>query len=589
MNFTGDRRAWLQWVIKIRFVIITLVFGIEYAVHQLVPNPANVLSVKYMGVTAVLWYVLGLFYLLYSQLSRDELLQAHLQMYSDILVITAIVHFTGDLDSSYFPLYLLVIILASVLLPRSQAFVVAGVSFICMASLLEFAYLPSLYPRLAARFPALRLLATSSATPVDLGTLQVKIGISLCGFFAVAYLASYLAENLRETGAELRDKTGQVASLQAINENIIRSMRGGLITTDLAGTVTEINPAGAAILGRPPDQVRGKAIMTLLPIESLRRTEPAGLAKSGVSSPSLGGLPPGPAPVSFPESLTRREFSYQHPGGQQRILGMSVSPLVVPGTGTVGAIYNFQDLTDEKRREAQYRAKDRMATLGRLSAAIAHEIRNPLASIAGSVKLLESLAHLDDDQAKLIDIVSRESDRLNKLISDFLAYARPQRFEFAEVDLVNLLEETLLLVEHHPLFRPGYRVERQLPSHPVPARVDADKLRQVFWNICDNSLKAMPDGGTLTVGIEDGPKDGRAPKASNGYVAVKFRDTGVGFTKEQLERLFEPFQPGFSNGTGLGLALVYQVVEGHHGHIRVDSEPGRGSRFSIDLPVHANL
>ena len=579
MNFTSDRRSWLQWVIKIRFVIITLVFGIEYAVHQLVPSPANVLSVKYMGVTAVLWYVLGLFYLLYSQLSRDELLQAHLQMYSDILVITAIVHFTGDLESSYFPLYLLVIILASVLLPRSQAFVVAGVSFVCEASLLELAYLPSLYPGLAARFPVLRLLATSSTTPVDLGMLQVKIAISLCGFFAVAYLASYLAESLRT-------KAGQVASLQAINEDIIRSMRGGLITTDLDGTVTEVNPAGAAILGRRADEVRGQAILTLLPIGSAPRVEPVGGTKPAGRSHIAGApeLPPAPA---FPASLTRREFSYQRPDGQPRILGMSVSPLVVPGTGTVGAIYNFQDLTDEKRREAEYRAKDRMATLGRLSAAIAHEIRNPLASIAGSVKLLESLAQLDDDQAKLIDIVSRESDRLNKLISDFLAYARPQRFEFAEVDLVNLLEETLLLVEHHPLFRPGYRVERRLPSHPVCACVDADKLRQVFWNICDNSLKAMPDGGTLTVGIEDGV--GGGTEAANGHVRVKFGDTGVGFSKEQIERLFEPFQPGFSNGTGLGLALVYQVVEGHHGHIRVDSDPGRGSRFSIDLPVHANF
>jgi len=137
MNSTSDLKAWLQWVIKIRFVIITLVFAIEYAVRQLVPSPVNPFSIRYMGVTVVLWYVLALFYLLYNQLSRDYLLQAHLQMYSDILIITAIVHLTGDLESSYFPLYLLVIILASILLPRAQAFAVAGVSFICMASLLE--------------------------------------------------------------------------------------------------------------------------------------------------------------------------------------------------------------------------------------------------------------------------------------------------------------------------------------------------------------------------------------------------------------------------------------------------------------------
>jgi two-component system, NtrC family, sensor histidine kinase PilS len=583
MNSTSDLRAWLQWVIKIRFVIITLVFAIDYAVRQLVPSPANTFSIEYMGVAVVLWYVLGLFYLLYNQLSRDTLLQAHLQMYSDILIITAIVHFTGDLESSYFPLYLLVIILASILLPRAQAFVVAGVSFICMAALLELAYLPSLYPNLARRSQALRLLVTSSPAQVDPGTLQVKIGVSLCGFFAVAYLASYLAENLRETGAELRDKTGQVASLQAINENIIQSMRGGLITTDLAGTITEINPAGATILGRKPSEVKGKPIATVFHVESLRLGGPDASAGASTPDPAASARVPGSAPADSSSSLARLEFTYQRPAGGQRILGMSVSPLIVPGAGTVGAIYNFQDLTDEKRREADYRAKDRMATLGRLSAAIAHEIRNPLASIAGSVKLLESLADLDEDQAKLIAIVSRESDRLNKLISDFLIYARPQRFEFSDVDLVNLLEETLLLLEHHPLFRPSYRVERQFPLHPVLARADADKLRQIFWNICDNALKAMPEGGTLTVGVEDG-RGGDARVGTNGYVRVRLSDTGVGFTKEQLENLFEPFQPGFSNGTGLGLAVVYQVVEGHRGRIRVDSEPGKGSRFVIDLP-----
>ena len=579
MNASNDLNDWLQWVIKIRFVIITLVFAIDYAVRQLVPSPAN--SLTYMGVAVVLWYVVGLFYLVYNQLSRDYLLQAHLQMYSDILIITAIVHFTGDLESSYFPLYLLVIILASILLPRAQAFVVAGVSFVSMTALLEIAYLPTLYPELAGRSQAFHWLVTSSLAPVDRGTLHAKIGISLCGFFAVAYLTSSLAENLRETGAELRDKAGQVASLQAINENIIQSMRGGLITTDLAGAITEINPAGAAILGKPPQEVKGKPIDAVLPIDSPGSPDAAASAGRGRRGPPAGRRESSPGEDLGP--LTRLEFNYQHPSSGERILGMSVSPLVVPGTGTVGAIYNFQDLTDEKRREAEYRAKDRMATLGRLSAAIAHEIRNPLASIAGSVKLLGSLADPDEDRSKLITIVSRESDRLNKLISDFLVYARPQRFEFSDVDVVNLLEETLLLVEHHPLFGAGYRLERHFPPQPVVARADPDKLRQVFWNMCDNSLKAMPEGGTLTVEIEEHPEVEKRG-GTNGYLRVKFSDTGIGLSREEIEKLFEPFQPGFANGTGLGLAIVYQVIEGHRGRIRVDSKPGQGSRFVIDLP-----
>jgi two-component system sensor histidine kinase PilS (NtrC family) len=379
----------------------------------------------------------------------------------------------------------------------------------------------------------------------------VKIGASLFGFFAIAYLSSHLAESLRKAGAELRDKSGQVASLQAKNENIIQSMRDGLLSTDLDGTIRELNPAGAAILGHEPEELRGK------PVGSIFRDLQEQLPAESSASPA------------------RREITYKHPRGEHRIFGLSGSPLVVPEVGVVGYVYNFQDLTEDKRREAEYRVKDRMATLGHLAAGIAHEIRNPLASIAGSVKLLRSIAHLDDDQAKLIAIVSEESERLNKLVSDFLLYSRDRRFEFHRTDLGNLLEETLLLLRHHPLFGPRFRVERKFPRRPVVISADPDKLRQVFWNICDNSLKAMPNGGTLTMQIEE---------ASPNKVLVRVEDTGVGFTEAQLEKLFEPFQSGFSSGTGLGLAIVYQIIQGHQGAIRVESEPGKGARFLIELP-----
>ncbi len=592
MKLTGDLRAWLQWVVKIRFVIITLVFATDYVVRQLVPSRSNAPSIQGLAITVILWYVIGLFFLAYNQLSSDYLLQARLQIYTDICVITAIVHFTGNLDSNYLSLYFLVVILASILLPRSQAFLVAGVSFVALGSLLELAYLPTLYPALVKPGSPMDFLATSSAGPADLGTLQVKVFASLFGFFAVTYLSSYLAERLREAGAELKDKSGQVANLQAINENVIQSMRSGLITTDLAGRISEINPAAAAILGRTAADLRGRDVADVFP--AVWRAKPDGAIEGLLPSQStLAGLEPvsegvsGSASRDLPSGgftpLERREFTYFHPNGQSRIVGISSSPLVVPGTGRVGEIYTFQDLTDEKHREAEYRAKDRMATLGRLSAAIAHEIRNPLASIAGSVKLLGTLADLDVDQANLIDIVSRESDRLNKLITDFLAYSRPQRFDFHDEDLVNLLEETVLLLEHHPSFGSNHRVERLFPRHPVIAHVDADKMRQVFWNLCDNSLKAMPEGGTLTVAMEGAPTHGGNGSESP-QVTVVLSDTGTGLAEGQMERLFEPFQPGFSNGTGLGLALVYQIVLGHGGRILAQSSRGRGTTFRINLP-----
>ena len=553
MKFTGELQSWLLWVIKIRFAIITFVFAIDYAIEQISPSPNGVHSIEYLGAFVVLWYILNLFFLIYNQISLDYSLQAHLQLFADIFIITAIVHVTGDLESNYFSLYLVAIILASILLPRAWVFLVAGVSFILMGGLLELAHLPALYPEFAAAHPFVASLSSSSSAPVDLGTLQVKILASLFGFFAVAYLASFLAENLRKTGAELRDKRGQVASLQAINANVIRSMRDGLVTTDLDGLVTDLNPSGAEILGCVRKSALGE------PIDRL-----------------LGGF--GPRSEAFRRMVAahgRQEIELWHPSGAKRILGVAVSHLVVPESGTAGYIYSVQDLTVQKRLEAQFRLRDRMATLGRMAAGIAHEIRNPLASISGSAKVLETMGNLDEDERKLTAILSRESERLNKLVSDFLLYSRDQRFEFREVDVLVLIEETLLLLEHRPDLPQGLRIERKLPRQPVVIMADADKLRQVFWNICDNALKAMEAGGALTVKVHPGKADA---------VQIAFRDHGVGMEPAQLEKLFEPFQPAFAQGTGLGLAIVYQIVQGHGGHIAVDSSPGQGSEFTIELP-----
>ncbi len=552
MKFSNQLQQWLSWIIKIRFVIITFVFAIDFSLRQLLGQPASATYIKPFAMAIVLWYVLGLFYLIYNQLSRDLLLQAYVQICGDIILITAIVHITGNLDSNYIPLYFLVVIMASIVLPRSQAFLIAAFSFICLGSVLELSYLSSIYPRFAEQHPALAHLVTPSAMEVDPGTFEFKLLASLFGFFAVAYLSSYLAESLRRTGQELRDKTGEVASLQALNENIIYSMRGGLITTDLSGKILVVNPAGAAILGRSAEELRGQPIGAIL--------EAGTIASEGASETSLAYM--------------RREISYRQPGGEERILGISASPLSVPEQGGVGYIYTFQDLTEEKRREAEDKLKDRMATIGRMAAAIAHEIRNPLASISGSVKLLQNISTMNEDQTKLMDIVSRESGRLDKLVSDFLVYAREQRFEFQTVNLVSLLDETLLLLEHHPLFTPRCHVRRVFPTGPVMATIDTDKMRQVFWNICNNSLKAMPNGGWLTAEIQE----------RRARISVILSDTGSGFTGEQLKRVFEPFNSHFRDGTGLGLAISYQIVKGHGGEILVASKPGDGARFVIELP-----
>jgi two-component system, NtrC family, sensor histidine kinase PilS len=529
MQSIFDERTWLVWLVKVRVIILTVLLGIELAVARLTPTP---FPIRLFIDAILLWYAIALFHALLLAFWQETRMQALLQVLSDLALVTLVVYVSGGIDSSLNFLYPLVIIVACILLPRVWAYLSAALAFILYGAVLDLTYFEIVRPY--------------SSTHPDMKALQAIILVNLAGYLAVAYLAGHLVAKLRQVGVKLKRTSGELENLQALHENIIQSITGGLITTGLDGHITLVNLAAQKLLELGEEELLGHPVSQLF-LDPL---------------PQVRG-----------ESV-HSEVRFATPSGYRKTFRVLVSELTVADRGVQGNVYTFDDLTEIRRLEREVRMQDRLAAVGRLAAAIAHEIRNPLTSIAGSVSLLSGVSDFNDEHRRLLQIVTRESERLNHIITDFLAYSRSRQYAFAPTDVVPLLDDTLTLLQHRwwPQ-NSNIRIERHDEVTHAFTIADGDKLKQVFWNLCENAMRAMSDGGVLTVGVTSAGEDWQ----------INFADTGPGMSVQLAEKIFEPFQSQFEGGTGLGLAIVYQIVQAHEGKVWARSKPGQGSQFVLRL------
>ncbi len=485
-----------------------------------------------VGLTIVYFFLLRLW--------KNFSFQIGVQFVLDSLLITWLMWRSGDLSSPYLTLYIVLISVGS-------------------------AFLRPLPTLLLASFCSLQLIAISmmaSLGVLELGSSGLAAGkfLQIVSFNVVAclvvgLLASRLSDR-RVASEQLQETTKTLANLRLLHERTIESIRSGLITTDLEGNIYTFNAAATEITGFRAEVMQGASVYKLFGdiYEPIRLSMDA--AEDG-----------GQAPRFETDLLTPEGFAVR--------VGYSISPLFSESGESTGLILTFQDLTEIRSMEDSIRRKDRLAAVGRVAAGLAHEIRNPLGAMRGAIQVLESSMPEGSTQASLMDIILKESDRLNRIITNFLSYARPAASEFVEVDIAEAIRETVKLLRHSPDIKPEHTLIENAGTEPVIVAADAAQLKQIFWNLARNAIQAMPDGGTLSIALETIPSK---------RVRITFADTGCGMSQEQVEQLFEPFANSTTGGTGLGLSIVYQIVRDHNGTINVRSREGSGTTITVELP-----
>jgi len=544
----NDLRTRLYWIMGLRMALVTLMLGLSLTFQA-----TKGVRVETFYALIIVTYILTIpSAILLRVFTSPAALTIFfwVQVGIDFVLETVLVARTGGIESPFAVLYIMTVVVAS-LVPRRRV----GLLTACFCIIL-FGVLTNI--QLYGLFEGLGWLPPSRLTVPE--TFQT-FSVYALALLVVGILGGTLAEQLQQADQSLREKEQGLTRLQAFHENIVHSISSGVFTADATGCITSFNPAAQEATGHTIAHVAGRPWREVFNWHpSQRSDEPL---SDGVST------------------TTRFEVECKRADGNRLILGMTLSPLHEQGkqTGLVGV---FKDLTEIRDLEEEMRRKDWLASLGEMSAGMAHEIRNPLGALAGAMQMLRKDAMEDETDRRLMDIAIREATRLDSIITEFLQYARPPALNLAQHDLNKVLAETLDLVQHEARTRSGIKIVTSLATGTLTALVDQDQLRQVFWNMATNAFEAMPEGGQLTISTNCRQVDAGGRKGD--VIEIAFQDTGEGIPTQNFDKIFLPFFTTKKAGSGLGLAAVHRIVDLHGGWIKVESQEHQGSRFVVCMP-----
>jgi len=528
----------IGWLTAVRLVVLSLITLSAI----LVQAGAGVrLEITFLYALVVGAVLLALFHWTAGRY-LDPVLAAYIQIFGDVAITTVLVYSSGGPDSVFNFLFLVVIGTAAFLLYRTGAVVVATVAAVLygsMVQLLAYGILPA---------PPL-----SPATQWDPLRLRFGMAVTVAGFYGVAFMVSYLSEKLLSARIELELRQRALHRLQNLYGNVIATMSSGLMTTDGGQKITFLNRAGGDILGVDPGGAPGR------PLGDIGFTLPEDWVS--VRSRARG------------RGTYRGELELER-GGGRKVIGFSLKVLKEADAGDEGTLILFQDLTEMKKLERRARFNEQLAAVGELAAGIAHEIRNPLASISGSVQVLSNDLSGGSAERRLMEIIVSESNRLSKILEDFLRFVRPQERRVATFDVAGNLSEVMDLFRLSDEVSDSHSIEVDVEPPSSFLSADRDQIRQIVYNVAKNAVRAMAAGGTLRV----------VGREEDAWYSIRFIDTGRGMSEDELSRLFTPFSTAFDGGTGLGMAIVRRIVEDHGGAIDAESSPGEGTTVTVLLP-----